>query len=229
MSQICLKTVCDESTYSPVSRPPPSNCHGSISHSGSPYDTEPLWLSRADRYHKIKAMGKSDKVPVNAAILQHLVAFQHRPQYPKQLKIFYKDITMGKVTLNFVASSHWRQKNRHPPLWSNKDGYMKLENYQCSGKFQTANIYGKWQRIQLQWNIEIALLLKRNVFPTLPWHHSLIELGCDLYSVTGFKLSGKVPFMTFQLVRAICGQRLNQRLSYKSVNILMKFWSLIKG
>ena len=68
-------------TYSPVNAAnwillPPTNCHGSIAHSGCPYATEPCWLSKAERYHMMKTKATSDKQPLTAAILQHIVEFQ---------------------------------------------------------------------------------------------------------------------------------------------------------
>ena len=69
------------STYSPVNAAnwillPPTDCHGSIAHSGCPYATEPCWLSKAERYHMMKNKAMSDKQPLTAAILQHIVEFQ---------------------------------------------------------------------------------------------------------------------------------------------------------
>ena len=55
--------------------------------------------------------------------------------------------------------------------------------------FKLANIHGKWQHTELQWNIEIALLPKRNVFPTLPWHHGLSSgLPYFLTKVSSFQV-----------------------------------------
>ena len=71
-------------TYSPVNEaswpqsPGQTNSNGSTSHFGSPYANAPLWLYKADMYHNIQYIGRKDRQPNTAAILQHIVALKYR-------------------------------------------------------------------------------------------------------------------------------------------------------
>ena len=80
--------------------------------------------------------------------------------------------------------------------------------------FQSNDVdfHGKQQHIQLQWNISVALLPKRNVFPTLTWQRFEPGAPCIWTKVAKFRL-----YLLFHLncafLRVTSGQSSNQRLA----------------
>ena len=80
-------------------------------------------------------------------------------------------------------------------LWQNghRQSCKRLENYQAMlcWIFVTGKCirHVKQQHILLRWNIKIALLPKRNIFPILKWHHESSQGALYIWTkVSGFQV-----------------------------------------